>query len=94
MRVPGEDCPCLHSRAPVYLASGAVRGDSPRLQQCCATGGSVELGPALAHFASFQVLCLRLRFEMHDSDMSRLSLRMAPRSSPISSEGRSCGVVN
>lgn len=54
--------------------------------------GSVDLGPALVHFALSQVLGLNLRFEIHDSDMSHLSLKMALRSSLIcSSEGRSWG---
>lgn len=34
------------------------------------------VGPALVHFALSQVLGLNLRFEIHDSDMSRLSLKM------------------
>lgn len=92
MRGPGEDCPCLHSRAPVYLASGAAR--ARRLSQIAALlrNGLMAVGPALVHFALSQVLGLNLRFEIHDSDTSRLSLEMALRSSLICpSEGRSCG---
>lgn len=49
-----------------------------RLSQIAALlrNGLMVVGPALVHFALSQVLGLNLRFEIHDSDMSRLSLKM------------------